>query len=53
MKVIRKYKTFLAARLDLYREMWERGFQEERVAKMLKEFEESAKKYKIPSTTGV
>lgn len=48
MKGIRKYKTFLDARLDMYGEMWERGFQEKRVAKFLRDFEASIKKFNLP-----
>ncbi len=47
---IRKYRTFLEARLDMYREMWKRGFQEKRVARFLKEFADSLRKYNHPAS---
>ncbi|OPX17815.1 hypothetical protein BXT86_04490 [candidate division WOR-3 bacterium 4484_100] len=50
MKGVKKYKTFLEARLDMYREMWERGFQKERVAKFLRDFEASIKRFNLPAS---
>lgn len=34
--------------MDMYREMWERGFQEERISKLLREFEASVKRFNLP-----
>ncbi|MEW6102600.1 MAG: hypothetical protein AB1630_02080 [bacterium] len=45
--MIKKYKDFLTARLDLYKEMYERGFQKERLSKMLKDFEASLKRHNL------
>ncbi len=50
MRGIRKYKTFLEARLDMYKEMWERGFQEKRVSKLLKDFDKSLKEFNLPAS---
>ncbi|MBI4648669.1 MAG: hypothetical protein HY738_19315 [Bacteroidia bacterium] len=42
--MIRKYHSFLEARLDLYREMWERGFDEKRISKLFNELKASYKR---------
>jgi len=38
----------LEARLDLYREMWERGFDEKRISKILRDFHESVIRNNLP-----
>lgn len=37
MRGIKKFRTFQEARIDLYREMWERGFDQDRLSRFLKE----------------
>lgn len=49
--MIRKYKSFLEARIDLYREMWERGFDEKRVSQLLKGIKEFVKRNNLPQAT--
>jgi hypothetical protein len=41
MKGIKKYHTFLEARLDLYKDMWERGFDLARISHFLKKLKKS------------
>ncbi|MDI6740407.1 MAG: hypothetical protein QME74_08605 [Candidatus Edwardsbacteria bacterium] len=53
MRGLRKYRTPLEARLDMYREMWERGFDAERVNRFFIEFEEAAVKYNLPAGRSV
>ena len=49
-KGIIRYKTFAEARMDMYREMWEMGFDEDRMKRALKEFEDSIKRFNLPSS---
>ncbi|MCX5860457.1 MAG: hypothetical protein NT056_11335 [Proteobacteria bacterium] len=37
MRGIKKFRTFQEARIDLYREMWERGFDKDRLSRLLEE----------------
>lgn len=50
MKGIRKYRTFLEARLDMYREMWERGFDVQRMLQFFKDYEKFVKSHNLPQT---
>jgi len=39
MRGIKKFRSFQEARIDLYREMWERGFNQNHLSRFLKETE--------------
>ncbi len=47
MSSIRKYKTLDDARIDLYREMWERGCVKESLSEYFKKMKDSLEEKKI------
>lgn len=49
---MKKYKSFLSARLDLYKEMWEKGFDKEYISKLLRETKRLLKR-KNPYSHGI
>lgn len=47
MSRIRRYRTFEEARLDLYKEMWKKGFVKEEISEYLEKMKNSLEEKKI------